>query len=164
MKGELHPLPKISKFCVLCSISKLSTPFWRIIDWVSQRKKKTTTTTTNNNNAIIGWRLYFKNKRNLELNNVHNFLVGHEFTFTMVKEWGDWSRRSRDILILIEWHKNISVQLWHASSNMQIHKSTVYEECLISLQPKVEADFLCSCYLARVQIYSVNEYTESLKL
>ena len=31
--------------------------------------------------------LYFKNKRNLEKNNVH-FYVGYEFTFTMVKEWG----------------------------------------------------------------------------
>ena len=31
------------------------------------------------------------------------------------------------MLISIEWHKNISVQLWHASSNMQIHKSTVAE-------------------------------------
>ena len=73
-------------------------------------------------------------------------------------------RRSRDMLILIEWHKNISVQLWHASSNMQIHKSTVYEGCSISLQPKVEADVLCNCNLARVQIYSLDEYIESMKL
>ena len=39
-------------------------------------------------------------------------------------------------------HKNISVQLWHASLNMQIHKSTVYEGCSISFRPKVEADGL----------------------
>ena len=35
-----------------------------------------------------------------------------------------------------------SVQLWRASSNMQIHKSTVYEGCLISSRPEVEADVL----------------------
>ena len=68
------------------------------------------------------------------------------------------------MLILIKWHKNISVQLWHASSNMQIHKSAVYEGCSISLQPKVEADVLYNCNLARVQIYSIDEYTKSLKL
>ena len=68
------------------------------------------------------------------------------------------------MLILIEWHKNISVQLWCASSNMQIHKSTVYEGCSISLQPKVEADVPYSCNLACEQIYSIDEYTESLKL
>ena len=33
------------------------------------------------------------------------------------------------MLISIEWHKNISVQLWHVLSNMQIQKSTVYKEC-----------------------------------
>ena len=68
------------------------------------------------------------------------------------------------MLISIEWHKNISVQLWHASSNKQIHKSTVYERCSISSRPKVEADVLYSCNLARVQIYSMDEYTKSLKL
>ena len=68
------------------------------------------------------------------------------------------------MLISIEWHKNISVQQWHASSSMQIHKSTVYEGCLISSQPKVEANDLYSCKLARVQIYSINENTKSLKL
>ena len=47
---------------------------------------------------------------------------------------------------------------------MQIHKSTVYEGCSISLQPKVEADVLNNCNVARVQIYSIDEYTESLKL
>ena len=66
--------------------------------------------------------------------------------------------------ISIEWHKNISVQLWHASSNMQIQKSTVYEGCSISSLPKVEADVLYSCNLAREQIYSIDEYTASLKL
>ena len=35
---------------------------------------------------------------------------------------------------------------------------------LISLQRKVEADFLCSCNLAGVQIYSTDKYTEGLKL
>ena len=66
--------------------------------------------------------------------------------------------------ISIEWHKNLSVQLWHASSNMQIHKSTVYEECSISSRPTVEAYVLYSCNLVRVQIYSIDEYTASLKL
>ena len=47
---------------------------------------------------------------------------------------------------------------------MQIHKSTVYEGCSISLQPKVEAGVLYNCNLVRVQIYSIDEYTESLKL
>ena len=47
---------------------------------------------------------------------------------------------------------------------MQIHKSTVYEGCLISSRPKVEADVLYSCKLARLQIYSIDENTESLKL
>ena len=47
---------------------------------------------------------------------------------------------------------------------MQIHKSTVYEGCSISLQPKVEADALYNCNLARVQIYSIGEYTKSLQL
>ena len=47
---------------------------------------------------------------------------------------------------------------------MQIHKSTVYEGCLISSRPKEEADILYSCKLARVQIYTINENTESLKL
>ena len=47
---------------------------------------------------------------------------------------------------------------------MQIHKSTVYEGCLISLRRKVEADVLFSCKLARLQIYSTDENTESLKL
>ena len=68
------------------------------------------------------------------------------------------------MLISIEWHKNISVQQWHASSSMQIHKSTVYEGCLKGSLPKVVADVLYSCKLARVQIYSINENTESLKL
>ena len=68
------------------------------------------------------------------------------------------------MLISIEWHKNISVQQWHAASSMQIHKWTVYEGFLISLRPKAEADVLYSCNLARVQIYSIDEYTESLKL
>ena len=55
-------------------------------------------------------------------------------------------------------------KLWHASLNMQIHKSTVYEGCLISSRPKVEADVPYSCKLARLQIYSIDENTESLKL
>ena len=74
------------------------------------------------------------------------------------------SRRSSDMLILIELHNNNSIQLWHASSNMQIHKSTVYEGFSISLQPKVEADALYNCNLVPVQIYSIYEYTEGLKL
>ena len=41
------------------------------------------------------------------------------------------------MLISVEWHKNISLQLWHASSNMQIQKSTVYEGCSVSPRPKV---------------------------
>ena len=61
------------------------------------------------------------------------------------------------MLISVEWHKNISVQLWHASSNKQIQKSMVYEVCLISLRPKVEAAVLFSCNLARVQVYSIDE-------
>ena len=65
----------------------------------------------------------------------------------------DWLRHSRDMLILIEWRKKISVQLWHASSNMQIHKFTVCKGCSISLQPKVEADVLYNCNLARVQLW-----------
>ena len=68
------------------------------------------------------------------------------------------------MLISIEWHKNISAQLRHASSSMQIHKSIVYEGCLVSLRPKEEADVLYSCNLARVQIYPIDENTESLKL
>ena len=36
--------------------------------------------------------------------------------------------------------------------------------CSISLQPRVEADVLYNCNLARVQIYSIDEFTESLKL
>ena len=47
---------------------------------------------------------------------------------------------------------------------MQIHKPTVYEGCLINSRPKVEADVLYSCKLARLQIYSIDENTESLKL
>ena len=66
--------------------------------------------------------------------------------------------------ISIEWHKNVSVQLWHASSNMQIQKSTKYEGCSVSSRPKVEADVLYRYNLARVQIYSIDEYTTSLKL
>ena len=69
-----------------------------------------------------------------------------------------------DMRISVEWHKNISVQLWHALSNMQIHKSTVYEGWSISSHPKVEANVLYSCNLACVQIYSIDEYTASLKL
>ena len=50
----------------------------------------------------------------------------------------DWLRRSRDILILVERHKNVN-----ASSNMYIRRSTVYEGCSIHLQPiKVQADVL----------------------
>ena len=44
------------------------------------------------------------------------------------------------------------VQLWHASSNMQIQKSTVYEGCSVSSLPKVEADVLYNFNFARVQI------------
>ena len=47
---------------------------------------------------------------------------------------------------------------------MQIHKLTVYEWCLISSRPKVEADVPYNCKLVRLQIYSIDEYTESLKL
>ena len=72
--------------------------------------------------------------------------------------------RSRDMLISIEWHENIFVQLWHVSSNIQIQKSTVYERCSISSRPKVEADVLYACNLALVQIYSIDEYTGSLNL
>ena len=61
-------------------------------------------------------------------------------------------------------HKDISVQLWHASSNKQIQTSTVYEGCSICSRPKVEADVLRSCNLARVQIYSIDEYAASLNL
>ena len=68
------------------------------------------------------------------------------------------------MLILIGWHKTFLSELWHASSNMQIHKSTGYKGCLISLRPKVEDDVLYSCKLARLQIYSTDENTESLKL
>ena len=113
--------------------------------------------------AIIGWELYFKNKKNLE-----QIMSISKLVMNLPLQWWkngeDWLRRSRDMLILIEWHKNTSVQLWHASSNMQIHKSTVYEGSSVSLQPKVEADVLYNCNLARVQIYSIDEYTESLKL
>ena len=58
-------------------------------------------------------------------------------TFTMVKEWGLLMRRSSDMLIIKK--SNISVQQWHASLSRQIHKSTVYEECLDSSRPEVEA-------------------------
>ena len=68
------------------------------------------------------------------------------------------------MLISIEWREYISVQLWHASLNLQILKSTVYEGCSISSRPKVEADVSHSCNFARVQIYSIDEYTASLKL
>ena len=70
------------------------------------------------------------------------------------------------MLILIEWHKNISVQTVACMhrQNMQIHKSTVYEGCLISSRPKVEADVLYICKSARLQIYSIDKNTESLKL
>ena len=50
----------------------------------------------------------------------------------------------------IEWHENISVQLWLASSKVQIYKSTVYERCSIRSRPKVDADVLYSCNLVRV--------------
>ena len=58
----------------------------------------------------------------------------------------------------------IKTFLWHASSNMQIEKSTVYKGCSINSRPKVEADILYSFNLVRVQIYSIDEYTASLKL
>ena len=38
---------------------------------------------------------------------------------------------------------------------MQIHKSTMYEGCLISSRPKVQADVLYSCKLTRLQIYFI---------
>ena len=62
--------------------------------------------------------------------------------------------------------KNISVQTVACIVKHQINKSnsTVYEGCLISSRPKVEADVLYSCKLARLQIYSINGNTESLKL
>ena len=47
---------------------------------------------------------------------------------------------------------------------MQIHKSTVYEGCLLSSRPKVEADVRYSCKLVRLQIYLIDENTESLQL
>ena len=68
------------------------------------------------------------------------------------------------MLIVIEWHKNISVQTVACIVIMQIHKSTVYEGCLINSRPKVEAAVLYSCKLVRLQIYSIDENTESLKL
>ena len=36
--------------------------------------------------------------------------------------------------------------------------------CSISSQLEVKVDVLCCCYLIRVQIYSINEYTASVKL
>ena len=86
-----------------------------------------------------------------------------DLTLQWWKNGDDWLRHSRDTLISIVWHKNNSVQLWHALSNMQIHKSTVYKGCSIILWPKVEAKVLYSCNLARVQIYSIDEYTESFE-
>ena len=47
---------------------------------------------------------------------------------------------------------------------MKIHKSTVYEGCLVNLRPKLEADVLYSCKLARLQIYLIDENTESLEV
>ena len=66
----------------------------------------------------------------------------------MVKEWG-WLKKAsqRYAYISIEWHKNI-----------------VYQGCSISLRPKVEADVPYSCNLTHVQVYSIDEYTASLKL
>ena len=55
------------------------------------------------------------------------------------------------MLISIEWHKNISVQLWYAPSNTQIQKSTVYEGCSISSRPKVEADVFNGWQLAKMK-------------
>ena len=64
------------------------------------------------------------------------------------------------MLIFIEWHKNISVQ----AVACIVKHADPREGCLISSRPKVETDVLYSCKLVRLQIYSINENTESLKL
>ena len=51
----------------------------KLYGWVKKKKKK------KKENTIIGWELYFKNKKKSLRNNV-NFKAGHGFTFTMVKE------------------------------------------------------------------------------
>ena len=68
------------------------------------------------------------------------------------------------MLILIEWHKNISVKIVACIVKHADPQITVYEGCLISSRPKVEADVLYSWKLACLQIYSIDENTESLKL
>ena len=67
------------------------------------------------------------------------------------------------MLILIEWYKNISVQTVAYIVKHADQQSTVYERCLISSRPKLEAGVLYSCKLARLQIYSIDENTENLK-
>ena len=68
------------------------------------------------------------------------------------------------MLISIERQKPISVQTVAWIVKHADPQSTVYEGCLISSRPEVKADVLHSCKLARLQIYSINENTESLKL
>ena len=64
--------------------------------------------------------------------------------------------RSSDMLILIEWHRNIYVQ-----SVACIVKHEDPQINSVRGRPKVEADVLYICRLARLQI---DENTESLKL
>ena len=67
------------------------------------------------------------------------------------------------MLILIKWHKNISVQTVACIvKHEDPHMNSVRGVC-----SKVKAGVQCtewSCNLACVQIYSTDEYTESLKL
>ena len=79
------------------------------------------------------------------LKNVHYFCA-----FTIMKGWGWLIKAFHRYAYFNRMAYIISVQLWHASSNMQIHKSTVYEGYSISSRPTVEV--LYSCNLARVQI------------
>ena len=62
------------------------------------------------------------------------------------------------MLISIEKHKKTFL----SNCVIQMHKSTVYEGCSISLPPKVDVDVLYNCNLPRVQMYSVDEYTASV--
>ena len=68
------------------------------------------------------------------------------------------------MLILIEWHKNISVQTVACIVKRADPQIKSVRGGVTSLRPKVEADVLYSCKLERLQIYSIDENTESLKL
>ena len=68
--------------------------------------------------------------------------------------------RSREMLILIELHKNISVQtvaciVKHADPQINSVRGVFN---------KFAADVLYSCELVRLQIYSIEGNTESVKL